>query len=1138
MDDLADLRKLENAGEVMMAPPGVVSQEERQQAEQVFLAFETASVSCATCQQIIETDCGMYVHFHAVSAMKRAIVREWPGFTVSDANKLRDFFTSLAIRDSRLPAFVRARVCEVVAVMLKCCMLSDGFQPLKDVFTQSTANLLQSMDHSERNVALCLLSALLTEFSSFRRSTSGGFSLNFHCRSKRKFEETTLLWEFILIVKTMTPFSTIESFDQLPVDSKELITSLLSISSQILSWHFLSPAQVQSTMASFANPSTDLKPPVMWRDILLNSDVLSIFFKLAQFFLGQESLSDSAMQCLFQLSSLSGSIFDNSQISFQYVNFFVSSFLQIIRVDVNGKDALSIANVLNKLVTTFASPHFPSLPPALLKNFIESLAHLTCSFNQASLTKETGVDGDTLYSEGFNQLLDCCTWFTLNAAQFPAGAFSQLSIDVFTNYLQCRLAASERPQTAEDIHELEEDDCIAFGAELTNVAILGRSAVADTLPLLCNVLKDRVAKYDEVLHFRQSHDQSFMKTAVVDLTSLHEGLHWLALIAGFFLANDVGDEMLKIPDELLNYSISRADDVTSVEDTVKLLSHVNDAGSFTSSWSGKEDDVVQIAALVLRLVFLETRFVGLEFHSAVSPLVCRSVVFFLHRWCLAYLLPDESLYERLSFPVLAAFGEGSESGLLVMKMLLDKVVFNLSSWSGETELVDDSADLLLALVQSRSRSLLCLRWESLWSLVRFALLEPSSSFATKLPSKTRKSVAKALVTVGSAVKDEGDRLEYWKKLLEPFQARYASTLSSHHASQDDVNVKLEMVTLVECISGLAMGAQKNNHNALFTFMVSMFASSVSLLGIYRECAEVVSAVLEMFVGVTEFLLPYLGEIDSLKLYEICLEMIREYSGCTGRKSRSVGGSENLSDDLSQLLSLLINLISKDCLNFSDEGAVSVEVTDAKNPVSVTDVVLFGLSIILPLVTMDSLRIPFVHSKYFKLVSFICELYPENVCCLPDDQFSSLMHSLEIGMNNFGVEITKLCLEGLSGLCDFHYKKRHENIRENSKISLDETLKNFFPVLFSRLVLHSFEVDLLQPAAEAFFSLICCYPSEYTRLLQNLVESKNNSLEQAKLLSLFNKLTPPEVALVPEPASKRQFRKRFDSFLSDLASTIT
>eukprot|EP00118_Oscarella_pearsei_P011594 m.78751 g.78751 ORF g.78751 m.78751 type:complete len:86 (+) comp36115_c0_seq5:87-344(+) len=53
MDDLADLRKLENAGEVMMAPPGVVSQEERQQAEQVFLAFETASVSCATCQQII-----------------------------------------------------------------------------------------------------------------------------------------------------------------------------------------------------------------------------------------------------------------------------------------------------------------------------------------------------------------------------------------------------------------------------------------------------------------------------------------------------------------------------------------------------------------------------------------------------------------------------------------------------------------------------------------------------------------------------------------------------------------------------------------------------------------------------------------------------------------------------------------------------------------------------------------------------------------------------------------------------------------------------------------------------------------------------------------------------------------------------
>ena len=121
------------------------------------------------------------------------------------------------------------------------------------------------------------------------------------------------------------------------------------------------------------------------------------------------------------------------------------------------------------------------------------------------------------------------------------------------------------------------------------------------------------------------------------------------------------------------------------------------------TFTGREDRVVELVALVLRLAVVETALVQLDCRSVVSPQVCRSIVFFLRRWCVDYLLFDETAYSRLSMPIVVAFGNGSDLGADVVKMILNKVVFNFMSWSGEIKLVNDSGKLLLALVQSRPR---------------------------------------------------------------------------------------------------------------------------------------------------------------------------------------------------------------------------------------------------------------------------------------------------------------------------------------------------------------------------------------------------------------------------------------------------
>lgn len=100
-------------------------------------------------------------------------------------------------------------------------------------------------------------------------------------------------------------------------------------------------------------------------------------------------------------------------------------------------------------------------------------------------------------------------------------------------------------------------------------------------------------------------------------------------------------------------------------------------------------------------------------------------------------------------------------------------------------------------------------------------------------------------------------------------------------------------------------------------------------------------------------------------------------------------------------------------------------------VSAADVVLYGVNIVLPLMTQDLLKVtasilcsllcprrgcgfnsafssqfPSLCNQYYKLITFICEIFPEKIPQLPEDLFKSLMFSLELGMTSYP-PLTKL-----------------------------------------------------------------------------------------------------------------------------------
>lgn len=138
----------------------------------------------------------------------------------------------------------------------------------------------------------------------------------------------------------------------------------------------------------------------------------------------------------------------------------------------------------------------------------------------------------------------------------------------------------------------------------------------------------------------------------------------------------------------------------------------------------------RLLSAVLRTSEVESRATRASLTQLLSPQMGKDIVWFLRRWAKTYLLVDEKLYEQvrdalrrscccatqpfsladlpllppqISVPLSTAFGTDTEGAQWIVGYLLEKVINNLSVWSSETELSNETVDLLVTLVEKRER---------------------------------------------------------------------------------------------------------------------------------------------------------------------------------------------------------------------------------------------------------------------------------------------------------------------------------------------------------------------------------------------------------------------------------------------------
>ncbi|XP_056641189.1 exportin-4-like [Diorhabda carinulata] len=1124
------ISELGKAAEVIMAPPNVVSNEQRHLAESIFLNFRKSKSPYGICREILEKSQNEYVLFEAAEVLKSAIIREWSFLFDDDKTSIRQYLFQY-ITTKSLPPFVRDRILQVIAIIVKRASIDDGGRERANILKE-VENLIVNAEPQKKILGCNIILNLMQEYATTVKSTDVGLPWEVHFKAKKQFEATDLkrIFQFCIyllseVVKNDPPYS-----DTL----LELTRHLLKITETVLTWGYVSPILPKRLIGIYeslyeADSAPALKLNSSWSEIMLNPEMLRLMFQIYWKIRDIDQLAHHSLNCLVQLASLNGGILPTDESRLEYLHSYLMAFFNLVsNITIKNKESLGISNIVKKLIVFYVHD-IAKLPDNMKDTLLDEFTRITCHLCDGATIEEANSEEDRFFTDAFDNMLDAWTNLLQEFTHsYLESKFQECAKQVFNKYVQCHLCPPDGCRKlgndTEDIEDDEDNDRIKYKEQLQVIGMFGRVVPAHSLSVLYKLLEDRISKF--VNHLQTMQIRAMNVAEADTLNNLFEDMHWTILISGHILCMDSDGETPMIPSEIMQYSIDQYNrQESTLNATMAAIIALESKVAIPENFE-QCDHVVRILFNIMKLCTIEDYAASVKLGQFMSPEVGSSVMWFLKRWCLSYLLPVENYYQELSPTLIGCLGKDTDGARLIVCYVLSKIQSNLYHFQTEPVLLKDTVELFCDIVCVKQKSAQIVKTESMRNLIKlFGQLEPGT-----LPPNIIRGLCKGFVLAGVALHTrnfsadaQSTMNEYYELILTPLQQRFKSLTSQADFTSICHQEKIQkiVIDLLEAFIGIVKGSLMPSSTTLFHFLAPILSELPVFITVYNNYQVIVQLILELFGQCAKYMLCYLSPLDSKRLYESSLATVQAYAKCNqGRFTTESFAEESSFQDLALILDLLTFILSKDCFDLC---------TDTNNEeinVTASDISLFGLNFIMPLMTMDLLKYPSLCAQYYRLLVLINDIYPEKICNLPPELLNTLLRSIELGLTNFGSDIVQACLDFIQGMATYTF--RHSLM----ETPFGQAIRPFLKTVMDLTLSHQINTDSTYYASNCIYALMCCFQDDYKMLVQSLIQMQTDPMTAERLAAAFNNLVM-NVDMTCDRSPKLKFRDNFDKFIANV-----
>uniref|UniRef100_A0A915ATK0 Exportin-4 n=1 Tax=Parascaris univalens TaxID=6257 RepID=A0A915ATK0_PARUN len=1087
--------QLELAATVILAPPSQVSHEERKAAEQLFLSFRQSKLAPRLCKYVLESSTNDFLLFEVAQATSSSLLKDWSVTESSVIEGCYKYILQYVAERPHLANFVKRELLICCAKLYKRGIFDQKAGDL-DSLCVTVEQLIGSHDQHLQGLGCELIEAVAAEFFSSWRSSGYGITWDFHLRAKRAFETTGLKRLFQLSLRMLHQMATadLESSSY----HMSLCEKFLRVAEIVLSWNFASrflPPRLTYCMET-TSAAAALRPPVVWKDIFQNDDLLNLFFQLHGRIRSDESLCERSMNCLVQLSSLMGDVLNAKESDpidpyDHYLSLYMHNLLQLFSSGPLPSEVTGFCTIWYKLLNFHKVQSFVRFDDAFLSSVLNYMVQYTEHLAPIAMQMALVEDDDT-YRVALTKMYE--GWLVMVRGFERTGRKGSLknhTLKIVSSFVRTVLSEpagqrlSEVPQR-EYMEDFEQDDRDHFADTLKTIGSFAIYCIDQFLPMLFEILKKKIEQFYE-----------FMRNGVGQkaLDVWREDMHWILLFFGFVLTNEDVDGSCHMPSGIYDYCMTMTS--LSGKGAPFIRACIENPRAIVDDPS--VNLIFRVTGVIMAWCSLEHSMLVEGGAETVSPELMRTSLW-VSRRLLAALSAPEDVGDGENH-LLVALDANSQFSMFLIQFAFHKTFGVLSKLSGEQKLCKDATDLLLALADNHASE-----------MAASELLYASLSGLQLERLTVRRSLIETLVLIGAAA-DSAQQQRMYMLILQPLSDKFGELCADVTSNESHI------ADLLDCFAGVAQAAQQHSAPVLFKFISPILARCVGVFCAKKDSQVLVNAVLDLFAVVTRKLSIYVDAAeDSRFLHQVLLELVEAYKREQLLKYREINvDDEDKAADLLLFLDILGNIMSKDTLLFASLGDM-----DASNG---SRTAFIGLEMLLPLMSEDFLKLPTLCVKFYNLLLYFSEMAPEYLAMMPEQMLISVMECIRRGLQcHFGQEVALISVETLNEMARYFSQDRH------SKPHIIMHLSSLVEDVFTTCLEFSCQVDVFNEATFALYALICCNRAAFEAVAMKLLAKEQNAAARSQLEGAFSDLLSGGTVNTTRKEA-REFRDRFERFLS-------